>query len=337
MPIGTTAITGSIATDHLMHFPGRFADHLLAGHLDRVSLSFLVDDLVVHRGGVGANIAFGMAVLGRRPLLVGAVGADFGGYRGWLEEHGVNCAGVATSAQAHTPRFTCTTDDDQCQIASFYPGAMSEARAISLAPLVGAHGIDLVLVGANDPDAMIAHAGEARRLGVAFAADPSQQLPRLSGEQCRTLIDGAAYLFTNEYEWQLLVRKTGWTEAEITGRVGLRITTLSGDGAHIGGRDGTGLQVGVVPAREIRDPTGVGDAFRAGFLTGMDTGLGPERAAQLGALIATLVLESTGTQEWAIPGDALDRLRQAYGPGAAADIGPVLRAAAPLAAVRGPA
>jgi len=324
MPLGTTAITGSIATDHLMHFPGRFADHLLAGHLDRVSLSFLVDDLVVHRGGVGANIAFGMAVLGRQPLLVGAVGADFDGYRGWLESHGVNCAGVLTSATAHTPRFTCTTDDDQCQIASFYPGAMSEARSIPLAPAVRAYGIDLILIGANDPDAMIGHAEEARKLGVAFAADPSQQLPRLSGEQCRTLIDGAAYLFTNEYEWQLLVRKTGWTEAQITDRVGLRITTLSGEGAHLVSRDGTDLRVAVVPAREIRDPTGVGDGFRAGFLTGVDSGLGPERAAQLGALIATLVLESTGTQEWTIRADdAMDRLRQAYGAGAAADIEPI--------------
>jgi adenosine kinase len=328
MPVGTTAITGSIATDHLMHFPGRFADHLLAEHLDRVSLSFLVDNLVVHRGGVGANIAFGMAVLGRRPVLVGAVGADFDGYRGWLEDHGVNCAGVLTSATAHTPRFTCTTDDDQCQIASFYPGAMSEARMISLALVVESHGIDLVLVGANDPDAMIAHSEEARKLGVAFAADPSQQLPRLSGEQCRTLIDGASYLFTNEYEWELLVRKTGWTEAEIIRRVGLRITTLAGDGVRIAARDGTDLRVGAVPAREILDPTGGGDAFRAGFLTGIDSGLGPERAAQLGALIATLVLESAGTQEWTISVAAdLDRLRSTYGPDAAADIEPVLRAA----------
>lgn len=328
MPVGTTAITGSIATDHLMHFPGRFADHLLAGHLDRVSLSFLVDDLVVHRGGVAANIAFGMAVLGRRPVLAGAVGADFHGYRGWLEDHGVNCAGVLISATAHTPRSTCTTDDDQCQIASFYPGAMSEARAISLAPLVAAHGIDLVLIGADDPDAMIAHAEEARKLGVAFAADPSQQLPRLSGGQCRALIDGAAYLFTNEYEWQLLARKSGWTEGEITGRVGLHVTTLAGDGVRIAARDGTDLRVGAVPAREILDPTGGGDAFRAGFLTGIDCGLSPERAAQLGTLIATLVLESTGTQEWTISVAAdLDRLRSAYGPDAAADIEPVLRAA----------
>lgn len=325
MPVGTTAITGSIATDHLMHFPGRFADHLLAEHLDRVSLSFLVDDLVVHRGGVGANIAFGMAVLGRRPVLVGAVGADFDDYRGWLERHGVNCAGVLASATARTPRFTCTTDDDQCQIASFYAGAMSEARMISLAPVVEAHGIDLVVVGANDPEAMIAHAEEARKLGVAFAADPSQQLPRLTGEQCRTLIDGAAYLFTNEYEWELLVRKTGWSGAEITCRAGLRITTLSGAGVRITARDGTSLRVSAVPARGILDPTGGGDAFRAGFLTGIDTGLGHERAAQLGALIATLVLESAGTQEWTIDRpDALARLSDAYGPGAAAEIEPIL-------------
>jgi len=138
MRTGTVAVTGSIATDHLMHFPGRFTEHLVDGHLDRVSLSFLVDDLVVHRGGVGANIAFGMGVLGRRPVLVGAAGADFDGYRDWLESHGVNCAGVLISASAHTPRFTCTTDDDQCQIATFYAGAMSEARTISLAPLMPA-------------------------------------------------------------------------------------------------------------------------------------------------------------------------------------------------------
>ena len=185
MRTGTVAVTGSIATDHLMHFPGRFTEHLVDGHLDRVSLSFLVDDLVVHRGGVGANIAFGMGVLGRRPVLVGAAGADFDGYRAWLESHGVNCAGVLISASAHTARFTCTTDDDQCQIASFYAGAMSEARAIALAPVVAAHGIELILVGANDPAAMVAHTEEARQLGVPFAADPSQQLPRLDAGQCR--------------------------------------------------------------------------------------------------------------------------------------------------------
>jgi adenosine kinase len=328
MRTGTVAVTGSIATDHLMHFPGRFTEHLVDGHLDRVSLSFLVDDLVVHRGGVGANIAFGMGVLGRRPVLVGAAGADFDGYRDWLESHGVNCAGVLISASAHTPRFTCTTDDDQCQIATFYAGAMSEARTISLAPVVAAHGIELILVGANDPEAMVAHTEEARQLGVPFAADPSQQLPRLDAGQCRAVIDGAAYLLSNEYEWQLLTRKTGWTGTEITSRVGLRVTTLSGRGSLLVSRDGSEVHVGVVPARVIRDPTGVGDAFRAGFLAGADSGLSPERAAQLGSLIATLVLESTGTQEWTISAAAgTARLREAYGGQAATEIEPVLRAA----------
>jgi adenosine kinase len=325
MPIGTTAITGSIANDHLMHFPGRFSEQLMAEHLDRVSLSFLVDDLVVHRGGVGANIAFGMGVLGQRPLLIGAAGPDFAEYRDWLERHGVSCAGVLRTA-AHTPRFTCTTDDDQNQIASFYPGAMSEARKIKLAPLIERHGTELVLVGANDPDAMIAHTDEARTLGVAFAADPSQQLARLDGEQARRLVDGAKYLFTNEYEWELLTHKTGWSESQISARVELRVTTLSDKGAIIVGRDGTEIHVDVVPAREILDPTGVGDAFRAGFLAGIDGELGLERAAQLGALIATLVLETTGTQEWTISADGdLQRLADAYGAAAAAEIEPVLR------------
>ncbi|MDT7683954.1 MAG: adenosine kinase, partial [Pseudonocardiales bacterium] len=328
MPVGTTAITGSIATDHLMHFPGRFAEQLLAEQLDRVSLSFLVDDLVIRRGGVGANIAFGMGVLGQRPVLVGAVGADFAEYRDWLERHGVDCAGVFTVSTAHTPRFTCTTDDDQCQIASFYPGAMSHAREISLEPLVASHRITLVLVGANDPDAMVAHTREARELGIPFAADPSQQLPRLDAEQCRTLVDGAKYLFTNEYEWELLIRRTGWSEAELTDRVGLRITTLSDKGSLLVGRDGTDLHINVVPTHDIADPTGGGDAFRAGFLAGLDGGLNVERAAQLGSLLATLVLETTGTQEWAIDAaQETERLSVAYGPDAAAEIGPVLRAA----------
>jgi adenosine kinase len=328
MPVGTTAITGSIATDHLMHFPGRFAEQLLAEQLDRVSLSFLVDDLVIRRGGVGANIAFGMGVLGQRPVLVGAVGADFAEYRDWLQRHGVDCAGVFTVRTAHTPRFTCTTDDDQCQIASFYPGAMSHARDISLEPLVASHRIALVLVGANDPDAMVEHTREARELGIPFAADPSQQLPRLDAEQCRTLVDGAKYLFTNEYEWELLIRRTGWSEAELTDRVGLRITTLSDKGSLLVGRDGTDLHINVVPTHDIADPTGGGDAFRAGFLAGLDGGLSVERAAQLGSLLATLVLETTGTQEWVIDAaQETERVRAAYGPEAAAEIGPVLSAA----------
>jgi adenosine kinase len=199
------AVTGSIATDHLMHFPGRFADQLIADQLHKVSLSFLVDDLVVRRGGVASNIAFGMGKLGLSPILVGAVGADFADYRSWLERHGVDCGSVHVSEVAHTARFVCTTDDDLNQIASFYAGAMSEARNIELAPVdARAGGLDLVLVSANDPAAMIRHSQECRSRGFRFAADPSQQLARMDGSDVLTLISGADYLLTNEYERSLL-------------------------------------------------------------------------------------------------------------------------------------
>ena len=327
MPVGTIAVTGSIATDHLMRFHGRFAEHFIDTHLDRLSLSFLVKDLVVRRGGVAANISFALGVLGHRSILVGAVGQDFGDYRAWLERHGVDCSHLLVSDTAHTARFTCTTDDDQCQLASFYPGAMSEAPQISLEPVAKTRRLDLLLVGANDPEAMLVHTEEAKRLGIPFAADPSQQLPMLDRDGARTLVDGAKYLFTNEYEWELLTRKTEWTERDIATRVGLRVTTLSSKGCVIVDREGTEIHVEAVPARVIVDPTGVGDAFRAGFLAGVSSGLKLQRAAQLGSLIATLVLETSGTQEWQLDvDDAVTRLAETYGAAAAGEIMPVLRA-----------
>ncbi|GAA4556543.1 carbohydrate kinase family protein [Pseudonocardia xishanensis] len=320
-------VAGSVATDHLLHFPGRFVEQIVGDHLDRLSLSFLVDELVIRRGGVGANIAYGLGVLGASPVLVAAVGPDFAEYRSWLEGHGVDCSGVVVSSTAHTARFTCTTDDDQCQLASFYPGAMSEARDIALAPLVERHAAGLLLVGADDPDAMIAHTVEARELGVPFAADPSQQLPRLDRDQCRTLVDGARYLFTNAYEWELLTRRTGWDAATVARRTGLRVTTLGADGILLVDADSE-VRVPAVPADTVVDPTGGGDGFRAGFLAGIGHGLPSVRAAQLGALVATAVLETAGAQEWRLdPVRDLARITDTYGPDAAADLGPLLHAA----------
>ncbi|WP_191498454.1 carbohydrate kinase family protein [Mycobacterium simulans] len=322
----TIAVTGSIATDHLMRFPGRFSEQLLAEHLHKVSLSFLVDDLVVHRGGVAGNIAFAIGVLGGDPVLIGAAGADFADYRDWLQKHGVNCDHVLISKTAHTARFVCTTDTEMAQIASFYPGAMSEARNISLAEVVSSIGTpEWVIIGANDPAAMIVHTEECRKLGLAFAADPSQQLARLSGDEIRQLIGGADILFTNDYEWDLLLSKTGWSEAEVMSQIGLRVTTLGAKGVDVVERDGTTIHVGVVPETSQTDPTGVGDAFRAGFLTGRSAGLSLERSAQLGSLVAVLVLESTGTQEWVWDREvAATRLAGAYGDDAAAEIAAVL-------------
>ena len=325
----TIAVTGSIATDHLMRFPGKFSEQLLADHLQKVSLSFLVDDLVVHRGGVAGNMAYAVGVLGGEVALVGAAGAqDFAEYRAWLERAGVDCDSVLLSESAYTARFVCTTDEDMAQIASFYPGAMSEARNISLADVVARIGEpELVIVGANDPAAMFAHTEECRKLGLAFAADPSQQLARLSGDEIRQLIDGATYLFTNDYEWDLLLQKSGWTEAEVMAQIGLRVTTLGADGVDLVSPDGTTIHVDVVPEKFQTDPTGIGDAFRAGFLTGRSAGLSLERSAQLASLVAVLVLEAPGPQEWTWDrAEAVQRLSDAYGADAGAEIEKALRA-----------
>jgi adenosine kinase len=322
----TIVVTGSIATDHLMKFPGKFSEQLLADHLQKVSLSFLVDDLVLHRGGVAGNMAFAIGVLGGDVALVGAAGKDFDEYRTWLDEHGVDCSNVLISESAYTARFVCTTDEDMAQIASFYPGAMSESRNIKLADVAKKAGeIDLVIVGANDPEAMFLHTEECRALGLAFAADPSQQLARLSGEEIRKLIDGATYLFTNDYEWDLLLQKSGWSEAEVMNQIGLRVTTLGPKGVDLVSSDGTFVHVDVVPETHQADPTGIGDAFRAGFLTGRAAGLSLERSAQLASLVAVLVLEATGPQEWTWDRDAaIERLSAAYGPEAGQEIGATL-------------
>jgi adenosine kinase len=318
-------LAGSIATDHLMHFPGRFSEQLLADQLHQISLSFLVDDLVVRRGGVAANIAFGMGQLGESPVLIGAVGVDFADYRAWLQRAGVDCESVHVSPHHHTARFVCTTDEEMNQIASFYAGAMSEARNIELRPAVERTGAELVVISADDPDAMIRHSEEARELGYRFAADPSQQIARMSGEQLQSLVEGAELLFTNDYEKNLLESKTGWSEADIMERVGVRVTTQGKDGVEIVGRGLERIHVPVAVERAKIDPTGVGDGFRAGLLAARTWGLSWERSAQVGSLLATLVLETVGTQEYEVkPQDFAERLAESYGDAAAAEVLPLL-------------
>ncbi|MFI7589504.1 carbohydrate kinase family protein [Spongisporangium articulatum] len=323
------AVTGSIATDHLMTFEGRFSDSLLEEQLDKVSLSFLVEDLEIRRGGTAANISFGMGNLGLRPLLVGSVGEDFAEYRSWLERHGVDCAGIRYSALKHTARFVCTTDSNHAQIASFYAGAMTESREIELAPLGVGEPIDLVLIGPTDPVAILRHADECRDRGIPFAADVSQQLAFADGEMIKRYIDGATYLFSNDYEAGLIQKKTGWSDDEVLRRVGLRVTTHGEKGCIIDGRwQGEPIEpisVPVVPATTLADPTGVGDGFRAGFLAGLSWGLGPERCAQLGSTLATLVIETVGPQEYDLSrGGFLARFTATYGADAAADVEPHL-------------
>lgn len=315
-------VTGSIATDHLMVFPGKFREQLVDGELDRISLSFLVDDLDIRRGGVAANICFGLGCLGLQPVLVGAAGCDFAEYRSWLADHGVDTGSVRVSHSRHTARFLCTTDSEQNQIASFYSGAMEEAADIELAPIVGRlERLDWVVVSPNNPAAMLRHTRECRDRGYPFVADPSQQLARLAGEEIRELIDGASYLFANSYERRLLEQKTGWSGDEVVERVGTVVTTLGAKGAMVQRRGEPPIMVPVPAERAKVDPTGVGDAFRAGYLAGLGWRLGDERAAQLGCMLATMVIETVGTQEYPFdPAGFLDRFAEAYGSHAAAEV-----------------
>jgi adenosine kinase len=315
-------VAGSVGLDHLMTFSGKFTDSLVAGSLQKVSLSFLVDSLDVRRGGCAANIAFGMGVLGLNPILIAAVGKDWADYDAWLSRHGVDTSHTLVSTTLHTAHFVVTTDQELNQIASFFPGAMSEARNIELSPIMEKVGrLDMMVISPDDPEAMLRHSEVCRQQGIAFAADPSQQMARMTGEEIKLLIDGASYLFLNEYELALAMQKTGWTDREILERVKYRVVTLGSMGAKVESAAGEFVQVGCPKEKAKIDPTGVGDSFRSGFIAGLAWGLSHERCAQLGALIATYVIETLGTQEYRFtPAEFVARFAESYGQSAADEI-----------------
>ncbi|NDE65104.1 MAG: carbohydrate kinase family protein [Actinobacteria bacterium] len=319
-------VAGSVGLDHLMTFSGKFTDSFVAGSLEKVSLSFLVDSLDVRRGGCAANICYGMGVLGLNPVLIAAVGKDWADYEAWLSRHGVDTSHALVSTTLYTAHFMVTTDDDLNQIASFFPGAMSEARNIELGPIMEKTGrFDMVVISPDDPQAMLHHSDVCRKEGIPFAADPSQQMARMSGEEIKLLIDGASYLFLNEYELALAMQKTGWSDREILEHVKIRVVTLGSKGAKVESAAGEFVQVGVPQEKSKTDPTGVGDSFRSGFIAGLAWGLNHERCAQLGSLIATYVIETMGTQEYRFTStEFLDRFEGAYGAEAASQIAPHL-------------
>lgn len=320
-------VAGSVGLDHLMTFPGKFTDSLVAGSLEKVSLSFLVDGLEVRRGGCAANIVYGMGVLGLNPVLIAAVGKDWADYDAWLIRHGVDTSHVLKSTTQFTAHFMVTTDTELNQIASFFPGAMSEARNIELAPIMEKTGrFDIVVISPDDPEAMLRHSEVCRNEGIAFAADPSQQMARMSGDEIRQLITGAKYLFLNEYELALAMQKTGWSDAEILNLVEYRVVTLGSQGARVESKNGEFVQVGVPKEKAKIDPTGVGDSFRSGFIAGLAWGLNHERCAQLGSMIATYVIETTGTQEYRFTNEEfVSRFADAYGAEAASEIAAQLK------------
>jgi adenosine kinase len=288
-----TVVTGSIAFDYLMSFPGKFRDVLLADQLHNVSLSFLVDSMKRQRGGTAPNIAYTLALLGGRPHVMATAGQDFGEYRAWLEQCGIDTSAVVEIEDDYCASFFVNTDEEQNQIASFYTGAMAYARRLSFAEY--AADADLAIVSPNDPEAMRAYALECKRLGIAYIYDPSQQTIRLSGEDLFLGLEGSALLTVNEYEFSLIQDKTGLNEAQILEQVGGLLVTKGDEGSLLS-VNGEQYVIPAVPPRRVVEPTGAGDAFRGGLMRGIQLGLPWAIAGRLGALAATYVLEQLGTQ-----------------------------------------
>ena len=287
-------VTGSIAFDYLMSFPGKFSDHFLPDKLDRISVSFLVDSLTKRRGGVAANIAYGLALLGERPVLLGAVGEDFGPYREELEKVGVDTSGVRAFDEAYTASCFVNTDASENQIVSFYTGAMQFAERLSLKDL-GEEKIGLAIITPNDPRAMVKTVQECREMGVPFIYDPSQQIPRLDGDVLRDGVEGAEAVVLNDYELEMFKKKTGLDDNDLLGLSETVVVTRGEEGSVIRTRTGDVAVPTAVPDR-ILDPTGVGDAYRAGLMKGMIHGLPWEVAGRMGSLAAAHVLEMVGPQ-----------------------------------------
>jgi len=286
-------ITGSVAYDYLMTFPGLFREQILPNQIDSLSLSFLVDGLVRHRGGIATNIAYTLALLGERPRVMATVGQDFADYRTWLEAKGIDTSAIRAIGDLYTASFFATTDRSNSQIASFYAGAMARAAELSLEDLDPRP--ELVVVSPNDPLAMHKYLDEAAALGVPAFYDPSQQVARVDGAELAHGLAHCAALICNEYEYGLIQKKTGLSSADITRQVDLVVVTLGREGSRIEAQ-GRSLHIPPVPQDRIVDPTGVGDAFRGGFLKGYLRGLDHERCGRLGSLAATYCLEEQGTQ-----------------------------------------
>ena len=287
-----TVVTGSIAFDYLMSFPGKFTEHFLPEHFSRVSLSFLVDSMDKRRGGCAPNIAYTLALLGERPRLMATAGQDFAEYRRWLEAAGVDTSLVREVPDKFTASFFCSTDAANNQIASFYTGAMAHAAELSFR---SAGHVDLAIISPNDPAAMTQYAEECRTLGVPFIFDPGQQCARMSGDELVDGLTGAAIVIANDYELELLHQKTRLDDGDILERAQALVVTRGEFGSSVIRRDRR-VHVPAVPPHRIADPTGVGDAYRGGFMKGVAVGADDDVCARLGSVAATFALEHLGGQ-----------------------------------------
>lgn len=288
-------VTGSIAFDYIMVFPGRFRDHILPEKMHILSVSFLVESLKRMRGGTAPNIAYNLALLGQKPTVVGTVGEDFAEYRAWLEKSGVDTSGIKEIHNLFTASCFINTDMQDSQITAFYPGAMSHASTLSLAAL-NATPADLVVVAPNDPQAMARHAEECQELGIPYLYDPSMQAPRMTADELNAGFKGAKMLTGNDYEFGMMSEKLGITEDALRRRVPITVMTRGEAGALIT-VDGVEYDIPPAKPREVKDPTGAGDAFRSGLITGYTLGLPWDVTGRIAALTAVYAIEHSGTQE----------------------------------------
>ena len=294
-----TVVTGSIAYDYLMSFPGKFTEHFLPEHMHRVSLSFLVDTMDKRRGGCAPNIAYTLALLGERPFLMATAGEDWGEYRAWLEAAGVDTTLVRQIDGKFCASFFCSTDVDNNQIASFYTGAMADSGQLSFRTV---RDCGLAIVAPNDPGAMVQYAEECRTLGIPFIFDPGQQCTRMSGEELKDGVRGATIVIVNDYELELLRQKTGMGEQELLGVARTLIVTRGEHGSTVLTREGA-VDVPAVTPHRIVDPTGVGDAYRGGLMRGISLQLPYDVSARMGSVAAAYALEHLGGQSHAYTWD----------------------------------
>ncbi|HBY97716.1 MAG: carbohydrate kinase family protein [Ardenticatenaceae bacterium] len=306
-------LAGSAAYDYIMFFPGHFSEHILPEHIDRLSVSFLVDSMRKERGGVATNIAYTLALLGEHPTVMATVGQDFGDYRVILEAHGVDTSAIKVIPNEFTASFFVSTDRANRQIANFYTGAMAYAGELSFSDL-DYRQVRLAVVSPTDPRAMAKYVRECLELGISLLYDPSQQIVRLSADELLAGIRASELLVVNDYELGMIEKKSGLTSAEIRALVRTLVVTRGEQGSTII-NDGHVYHVPAVPPDRIADPTGVGDAYRAGFIKGYLHGVDWETCGRLGSLAATYSLEQIGPQNHVFThAEFLARYERTFGP-----------------------
>ena len=311
-------VTGSLAYDYIMNFPGYFKDHILPDKVHMLSVSFLVDSMRRMRGGVAGNIAYTLALLGERPLVVATAGQDFGEYRAWMERQGIDASDVKLIDDEFTASCFINTDKSNNQIVAFYTGAMAYSKHISLLDF-GLGPRDLVVISPTDPEAMTRYAEECRSHGIPFLFDPGKQTPRLDGEQILTGLTGASVLVGNDYEFAMMAQKTGRSEAELIASAPLTVITRGEQGStfYTSATNGAGLQMPIAPVSDVVDPTGAGDAYLAGLVFGLARGFSLEVTGRVAALAASYAIEYRGCQEhFYTTAEFAERYAAAFGPNA---------------------